>query len=190
MSGTAMMPEALKIKADGLAAGIKGLLDKAKKTNESNPNIKDLTKANADADAEKLAAELETEKSTMDDFNPVAKALATLVKSAQGTVAKVKAPTKTTDSGEAEEPKVIYASTKVERACSGSKVQTKVASIFKAGKSHKGTSTPYLKASHDHVTNDDAVAFVWRGNDLHVVAYGTKPAKKSITGDGGYVWAQ
>jgi hypothetical protein len=85
------------------------------------------------------------------------------------------------------EPKVSYESDKVKSACAG--LQDKIESIFHAGEGYKGHGAVKLLggANHAHVTNQDGIAFKWKGDTLHVVSHGVKN-EKAPQGSCGYIW--
>ncbi len=187
MSETAqLMSDAMHQKLVSLVDGIKKLLDDATKKNDADPNLGKIKSAHSSA--EKLVNALKVGTATTEEFNAAAKGVAPLVKTAQEASAKVKAAPKAaaaTAGGT-----VKYSNDKVKKACKDKATQDKIASILASGPSHTGTSTPYLKAYHDHVTNSTAVAYNWAGSDLKVVAYGLKNNSSKITGAGGYDWTQ
>lgn len=70
------------------------------------------------------------------------------------------------------------------------KVKDKINSIWHSGPGYKGTKGPKSLGSqvlHAHVTDKDAIAFYWRGEQMHVVGYGKKSGQAGAK-DSGYKW--
>jgi hypothetical protein len=73
------------------------------------------------------------------------------------------------------EPKYTFSNSKVKGQC-GKKEITKIRSIALEGKGYTGHGpVPYLKnALHAHVTNTAGIGWQWKGDTMHVVAWGKK----------------
>jgi len=178
----------MKEKVGKIVDNLKKNWDDAKKKNKDDPNTEQAAKAYFAAKA--IADALVVGTTPVEDFSKAAKALPALIKKSQDAAAAVKDGEDDTKAEAEPEGKVVFANTTVKNACNDQKTKTKIASILAAGSTYKGTSTPYLRAWHDHVDNRTAVGFKWEGKNLKIVAFGTKPASSSINGDGGYTWVQ
>jgi hypothetical protein len=73
-------------------------------------------------------------------------------------------------------PKYKFLSSKLEALCSAKPILNKIESIALAGKTETGHGpVAYLKgALHAHVTNTLAIGWVWKGDEVVVVAIGKK----------------
>lgn len=89
------------------------------------------------------------------------------------------------------EVEITYASTKVESACSGSNVQTKIKSVASGSDKGHGPVALLSNANHTHVTNQDGIAYRWTkpGKTLQIVSYGKKN-DKAPKGSCGYDWVR
>jgi hypothetical protein len=70
------------------------------------------------------------------------------------------------------------------------KVMEKIESVAAMGPSHRGTPGPKSlgsKTLHTHVTNQDAIAYVFKGDVLNVIGYGRKSGQAGKD-DSGYAW--
>ena len=86
----------------------------------------------------------------------------------------------------APEPKYSFANSKVKSLC-GTDEMKKIISIALAGKSETGHGpVAYLNgALHAHVTNTAGIAWKWKGDEVHVVAWGKKNNQNKEQARGG-----
>jgi len=71
-----------------------------------------------------------------------------------------------------------------------SNAKKKIASIWETGPGYKGTPGPKSMGSHmlhAHITNDDAIAYYWKKDQMHVEGYGEKSGQAGAK-DSGYKW--
>lgn len=86
----------------------------------------------------------------------------------------------------APEPKYSFANAKVKALC-GADEMKKIVSIALAGKGETGHGpVAYLDgALHAHVTNTAGIAWKWKGDEVHVVAWGKKNNQNKEQARGG-----
>ncbi len=186
MSEHATVTKEQKDKVVALAGKIKAAYDSATESNPDDRATVGLKRLHETWEGK--LADLKVDESPVTDLFALAGELKTAVPTAEKLLAAVK-PAAKVAVAVAAKPVIKYLNAKVEKACKDSGVQSKLKTILSKGPGYLGhKAVTAIKAQgHDHVGDDDAVAFDWDGIDLKVVAYGVKN-DNAKPGNSGYKW--